>query len=287
MRSIIEGGLARGNRKRTAETACQPRLRYTKGFAHVPGDAERIAALNLIPILVSQSAFVATTRSMDPKSFFLALVVVGMIVAVSVALDKIRSGKIEALARSLGLTYRLKPTEADEALPIGCHLANLGHRKVVSNILEATTTPELAFTIFDYSYTIGSGRSSTTYSQTISRMQSSLLQLPSFILFPETFFSKLGDRWATQKDINFADTPVFSETFILRGEDEAAIRALFTLTLRKALEKFTYLSIEGMGDHVFLFRNNRRLKPEQFSPTIEENKRILALFFEAQQSQAG
>ena len=236
------------------------------------------------PVLLSQSAFVALTHTSSPGFALIAILIVIAIVIVSVVFDKIRSGKIEALARSLALTYRRKATEADAALPVGCHLADLGHDKVVSNILEATTTPELAFTIFDYAYTIGYGRGSTNYSQTISRMQSSLLQLPGFILFPETFFSKLGDKWAKQKDINFSDTPVFSESFILRGEDEAAIRALFTITLRKELEKFPYLSIEGMGDHVFLFRNNRRLKPEQFSPTIEENKRVLALFFAAQQA---
>ena len=237
------------------------------------------------PVVLSQLALVASTRSSNPGVFFLILLGGGAIVVISVVLDKIRSGKIEALARSLALTYRRKATEGDAALPIGCHLADLGHGKVVSNVLEAATTPELAFTIFDYAYTTGYGKSSTTYNQTISRMQSSLLQLPGFILFPETFFSKLGDKWATQKDINFPDTPLFSESFILRGEDEAAIRALFTVTLRKELEKFPYLSIEGMGDHVFLFRNNRRLKPEQFSSTIEENKRVLALFFAAQQAE--
>ena len=236
--------------------------------------------------LLAGAAFVARTRSSASPGLYVGIfAVVGLVWIIGMVLEKMRSDKIEAFARSLGLTYRRKATGADLELPIGCQIANLGHDKVVSNILEATATPELAFTMFDYSYTTGYGRSRSTYFQTISRMQSSLLELPPFLLFPENFFSRIGDKWATQKDINFADSPVFSRTFILRGPDEAAVRAIFNAKLRQELEAFPHLTIEGSGDHLFLYRANRRLKPEQFSATIEEDKRILALFFEAQRAQ--
>jgi hypothetical protein len=205
------------------------------------------------------------------------------LIGLALYLDRRRSKKMEAAAAALGLTFRRKPTDADNRLPAGCYLGDLGHDRGVSNVLEAAQTAELAFTLFDYQYTIGYGRSSQACCQTISRMQSSLLKLPSFLLFPETIFSKLGKLFGGA-DINFTDSPEFSKNYILRGEDEAAIRALFSSTLRQTLAPMRHLSIEGGADLLFIFRANRRIKPAELSASIEEDKRILALFVEAQRS---
>jgi len=247
-----------------------------------------MVALNFAAMFLAQTAFAARTRSSTsgPETLLIFVAVAGVmavLVLIGFYLDKVRSEKIDAFAHSIGCTYRRKPTQADTSLPDGCHIANLGHGKIVSNVLEATQTPELAFTLFDYEYTVGYGRSSTTYRQTVSRMQSSLLHLPAFLLFPETMFTRLGDEIKGRKDIDFSDSPAFSDAFALRGDDESAVRALFSMKLRQALEATPKLTIEGNGDHLFIFRAAHRLKPEEFSAAIEQDKKILALFFEAQQ----
>jgi len=250
-----------------------------------------LVALNLAAMFFAPAAFAATTRSSEDGStkvlIFVAILGAAVVLGiVGVYLDKVRSDKIETFARSIGCTYRRKATEADAGLPSGCQMGTLGHGKIVSNVLEAAQTPELAFTLFDYQYTIGYGRSSQTHQQTVSRMQSSLLHLPMFLLFPETMLSKFGDTIMGRKDIDFSDSPVFSEAFILRGDDEIAVRALFSSKLRQALEATPKLTIEGNADRLFIFRADHRIKPEEFSATIEEDKRIAALFFEAQRSTA-
>ena len=237
----------------------------------------------------AQSAFAADrlASKTTPKEALVIVVVAVSVAAVLVGiglyLDKVRADKIAKVAASLGLTYRRKPTPDDLRLPSGCHLMEIGRGHTVGIVLEAAKTPELAFTLFDFNYTTGSGRSSTTYRQTVSRMESSLLRLPSFILFPETIFSVLGESILGRKDIDFSDSPVFSNAFVLRGDDDAAIRAVFSPQLRKALEATPKLTIEGTGDHLFIFRAGVRLKAEEFAATIEQDKKILALFFEAQQ----
>src|SRR6266513_442546 len=249
------------------------------------------AALSLILLVCAQSVFAASRLAARTKSsgntwiiFVGVLGIFGVIVGIGFYLDKVRSDKIAAFAGSLGLTYRSKPTPSDLSLPSGCHLMGIGHGHTIRNILEAVQTPELGFTLFDLQYTVGSGRNSSTYQQTVSRMQSSLLCLPSFILFPETIFSKLGETIMGRKDIDFSDSPVFSEAFVLRGDDDTAIRALFAAKLRHLLEATPDLTVEGNADHLFIFRAGHRLKPEEFSATIEEDKKILALFFEAQEA---
>jgi hypothetical protein len=139
-------------------------------------------------------------------------------------------------------------------------------------------------TLFDHVYTVGYGKSSQQFNQTVTRMQSPLLNLPSFVLFPETFFSKLGKLFGGT-DINFPESPAFSKKYILRGPDEPVIRALFTPALVQFLEgQQRPLSIDAAGNTVFVHRTSRRAKPEEIESYVAEGKQILAKFFEAQNS---
>jgi hypothetical protein len=212
----------------------------------------------------------------------IALAIGGILSLISNYFEQVRTEKIEKLARSLGLTFRHTPTAADSELPVGCYLAETGRNPAVSNVLEVARTDELNLILFEYEYTVGYGKSQHTTHQTIARMRAPLLKLPPFLLFPETIFSKIGVMFG-QTDVNFSDSPEFSDRFILRGHDEAALRAIFSPALRQALTPLDHLTIEGADDVLFIFRTDRRIKPEDLVARIEEEKKILALFFEAQQ----
>ncbi|PZR76287.1 MAG: hypothetical protein DLM73_02970 [Chthoniobacterales bacterium] len=203
--------------------------------------------------------------------------------------DRMRAKKLEAMAQSLGFAFRLNPTKADTALADGCSLANIGHGHFVSNVLEALhTADELDLTRFYYRYSDGdglsAGRYTYTYYLTISRMQSPLLKFPSFVLFPQTFYTKMGTMLGRTENIIFPDTPRFSKKYILGGGDEAAIRAIFTPAVRQFLEPL-HLRIETPPGLFFVMRRGRpQLRPNEMKAWIEEDKPILALFFEAQRS---
>ena len=199
-------------------------------------------------------------------------------------LDRKRAEKIQAIATRLGYTFRRKPTDADKALIVGCHIANSGHSHITSNVIEAGHSEELRMTLFDHVYTVGYGKSSQQYNQTVTRMQAPLLNLPAFVLFPETFFSKIGKLFGGT-DINFPEAPQFSKKYILRGPDEASIRSLFTPVLIQFLEQQQRpLSIDAAGDTLFVHRTSKRAKPEEVESFVTEGKQILAKFFEAQSS---
>jgi hypothetical protein len=215
----------------------------------------------------------------------LVLVIGGILSLISSYFERERTKKIEELARSLGCAFRHAPTAADSDLPIGCYLAETGRNPAVSNVLEVSRTDELDFVLFEYEYTVGYGKSQHTTHQTIARMRAPLLKLPPFLLFPETIFSKIAVVFG-QTDVNFEDSPDFSDRYILRGHNEAALRAIFSPALRQALTPLDHLTIEGADDVLFIFRTDRRIKPDDLVSRIEEEKKILALFFEAQQQSA-
>lgn len=251
----------------------------------------RLSALVAVLFVLSANVALAASRRSSsndaPEWGFLIFILFLVMCAASVGgvlyLERRRSKKMAEVARSLGLTFRRKASDADNALPAGCHAGQIGRGRIVSNVLEAPRSEELNLTLFDYQYTLGHGKSSNTVYQTITRMESALFHLPAFVLFPESFLAKMGKMFGSA-DINFPDSPGFSGNYILRGADEAAIRALFAPALRQALESQDRLTIEGSGNLLFIFRKGQRAKPEQIAARLEQDKRIAALFFEGQRA---
>ena len=244
-----------------------------------------VSAVLVMAPQIASAARRSRSSSSDTPEWWVILILIllmgGAIIGGVIYLERRRSKKMEEVARSLGLTFRRKASDADNALPAGCHVAQIGHGRIVSNVLEAARSQELNLTLFDYQYTTGHGKSARTVYQTITRMESGLFRLPAFVLFPESFLAKMGKMFGGA-DINFPDSPDFSSKYILRGEDEAAIRALFTPALRQTLANQDRLTIEGAGPLLFIFQKGRSAKPEQIAARLEQDKRIAALFFEGQ-----
>jgi hypothetical protein len=238
---------------------------------------------SLAASVFAETLFLAKSSDSFWPWMIIALVVGGILSLISSVFERERTKKIEELARSRGFTFRHASTAADNDLPIGCYLAETGRNPAVSNVLEVARTDELNFVLFEYEFTVGYGKSQHTPHQTVGRMRAPLLKLPSFLLFPETLFSKIGVMFG-RTDVNFPDSPDFSDQYILRGQDEPALRAIFSPALRNALTPLDHLTIEGADDVLFIFRMGRRVKPDDLLARIEEDKKILALFFEAQQA---
>jgi hypothetical protein len=211
----------------------------------------------------------------------IALVLGGAFAAVKAYIERVRSKRAQNVATSLGLTFRREGNVADQSLTVGSRLAQETLRSTVSNVVETPPTAELSLTVFDYAHERRHTKSNHQVKQTVTRMQSGLLHLPKFILFPEGFFERMETALG-QADIDFPDTPEFSQRYVLRGDDEPAIRSLFNPILRRALEGQHGITIEGGGELLFIFRAGHRQEPEQVPVKIQQDKAIAALFFEAQ-----
>jgi hypothetical protein len=80
--------------------------------------------------------------------------------------------------------------------------------------------------VFDYIYVTGSGKSQQTHYQTVVYLEPVNLALPMFSLRPETLFHRMLSAFGYQ-DIDFGQRPEFSKQYILRGQNELAIRQTF------------------------------------------------------------
>ena len=99
------------------------------------------------------------------------VVLTAAIIALVFYLDRQRSKKIAAAATVLGLTFRRKGRRCGQrsAGRLSSPKKSRADSRVVSNVLQAVQTTPSAFTLFDYQYTIGYSKTSSTSQQTITQ----------------------------------------------------------------------------------------------------------------------
>ena len=89
------------------------------------------------------------------------------------------------------------------------------------------------------------------------------------MLQPEGLFQKLGALVGFM-DIDFADHWEFSKRLQLRGDHEAAIRALFTDDLLGFFEAYGKVSVEADGQWIVVYRSGKRRSAEEISQFLEQ-----------------
>lgn len=137
----------------------------------------------------------------------------------------------------------------------------------------------LDISVFDYRYTTGSGKNSSTHTNTIAMTNANL---PYFILSREGFFEKIADKF-TNRDIDFHDYPEFSDKYVLKGEDEQAVREVFTPETLNFFENFERdygkrCYVESNGRELMFCIPYKRVKPENMDMFMEKTKQCFNLF---------
>lgn len=182
--------------------------------------------------------------------------------------DKKRTEAIEALAESLGLEFVGEvPTESLGEVA-SFPLFQSGHSRRVRNLLQGET--EIArIQIFDYQYTVGSGKNKSTCLQTVVTMVSDQIQAPEFHVSPEGFFTRFT-HWFGAHDIDFDTHQDFSDSYQLRGPNEQAIRDFFDQTLMDYFCEQKGLSLSVKPGELVYYRSRSSLRPEDWKDLMGE-----------------
>ena len=121
--------------------------------------------------------------------------------------------------------------------------------------------------VFDYFYITGSGRSAARHYQTVVYLEPANLALPYFSLRPEGLMSKVLSAFGYQ-DIDFGQRPEFSRQYILRGQDEPAIRQTFNDAVLSFYESYPGTCTDVGGNQLFLFRVGYEFQPQEIQSYI-------------------
>jgi hypothetical protein len=211
-----------------------------------------------------------------------AAVVVGFLV--SSWRRRKRTEAIQQLADELGLTVAAQggdelrvvlAAEGDDPRisELGwCELFSRGRGKKIVNLMHGSSEGRQV-AVFDYEFVTGHGKSKRTNRQTVACLRFDGEQLPGFSLRPEGAWDKIT-AWFGGVDIDFETHPDFSSKYVVRGESERAVRALFSHAVLEHYEQHPGVSTEGLG-HTFVFYRTAKLIPPA------EIKQFLASAFEA------
>ena len=192
--------------------------------------------------------------------------------------DKKRNAAFRALATTMGFTYEEDEYTGDALVSIvgGAPLFNRGHARRAQRLLRGRLA-DRDTEIFDYNYITGSGKSAHLHSQSVVMFPDGAKGLPDFDLSPESVFHALAEIFGAQ-DIDFPEYAEFSKRYLLRGQDEAAIRKAFT---SDALAWFSGAPGWRMQTHqsaLLIFREEKLVEPAEVPAFAAEALRILGLF---------
>jgi hypothetical protein len=206
----------------------------------------------------------------------IAVAIVGGTAAIIIAairMEKRRVEELRTVAGAMGFTFH-EPAAGDSLsqwvgeLP----LFDRGHsRKAL-----ATLTGEIAgapVVLTDYRYVTGSGKNQQAHTQTVAVFTELGRGLPDFELCPEHIFHKIGQAFGYQ-DIDFDGHEEFSKHYLLRGQDETAVRAVFGPETLSLLGGDPGWSVQACGGRLAVFRASKRVKPPVLPAFLADALRI-------------
>jgi hypothetical protein len=192
---------------------------------------------------------------------FIVLILGGVIVAVIIQhkREKERTLQLQSMASLLGLEFA--PTAPLSWIPNleAFALFSQGHSKTITNVLYGQIDG-VKGALFDYQYTVGHGKHRSIHNQSVVYFEPpGDLSLPVFSLRPEGTFHKTMSAFGYQ-DIDFGNRPEFSKLYLLRGQDEPAVRNTFSEAALGFYEMNHGSCTDGGGNQIFVFRQGRRVE---------------------------
>lgn len=202
-----------------------------------------------------------------------AVTLLGAVWYVAVQAEKKRAEAMLVACQAMGFAFEregdVQALRAFGDLPV----FNRGHSRAARNVMSGRTADHQV-KLLDYRYTEGGGKNSHTHHQTVALFPEGATGLPDFSLSPENVFHKLGQAFGYQ-DIDFETSPDFSARYLLRGEDEAAIRKAFTADTLAFFSQEQGWHVEVRNRHAGVYRANKRCKPEEAPAFLADALRVL------------
>lgn len=214
-----------------------------------------------------------------------AVVVVGGTIAAVLYRERRRRAALEEYCLIRGYRFERERPGAEAQLAGTFDIFTHGHGRRWGATIDGQVGGR-PFTAFEYAYVTGGGKNSNRHRFTVMLWESPDAILPRFSLVPEGFFRRLAQRFGTQ-DFDFEEDAEFSRAYQLQGDDERAVRALFTPARRAFLmaespdgRRATRHHLAGDGTRLLWWRNGRLPSPDALDLLIADGDRLRRLFIE-------
>ncbi len=212
---------------------------------------------------------------MPPALIFVLALVLFMAVALVFIWrnERARTEALKQVAEAAGWLFQPDGDLAALRALGGVQLFDRGHSRRVTNLMTGRAGDD-HLAVFDYQYTTGSGKNKNTTSQTVVLLPSAKPALPDLQMAPENPLSRLAEAFGFQ-DIDIDSSPEFSRRYLVRGADEAAIRAALYPRATSYFADHQGWTIEVRSGSVAVYRASRRAKAEDLRAFVEEVRAVV------------
>ena len=220
------------------------------------------------------SAAAAATPLLPILLFGGTLAAIGVGVYLAYLSERKRTAALADVALRLGFSFEAKISNEEAATLGSFHLFKVGRSRKGKNLMRGKSDGADAI-VLDYQYTVGGGKSSHTYSQTVVIYPGSAgaAALPDFTLGPEHWWDKVGEIFG-HRDINFESSEEFSKHYLLKGPDEAALRTLFGAEPLGYFAQHQGWSVEAAGGSLVVYHTGQRAKPLEMQPFLADTAAV-------------
>lgn len=205
------------------------------------------------------------------------LALVGAVVLAARAVERKRREAYEAHCLIRGFQFEPRRPEGERRFREFFEPFNQGRRREWGYTIGGRLRG-FPFTAFEYTWVTGGGKNSSTHRIGGIVWEREDAPLPTFVLSPEGWFTRLGQIFGMQ-DIDFDEAPDFSRAYRLKGPDEAAVRALFTPEIRHFFAATPDQHVAGGGRFLFWWRGGRLPTAEQLDEWLEQGDQVRRRFF--------
>jgi len=218
---------------------------------------------------------------------FLFFMILGLMIFVIVraAQEQQRMDQLRAVAGRMGFSFSAQAEPGLWGQVEGFRLFSQGRSRRIHNVMRRKIH-DIDVTIFDYRYTTQRGKHSHMQYRSVVLFDTGRLDLPRFTLLPRHFFHRIASALGWQ-DIVFEAHPVFGESYLLQGQDEARIRRVFDEEALLYYTRHTDLQTEGDGQRLVFYRSGRRVDPQGMEAFLQQGLDILDVFMEKDGSLVG
>jgi hypothetical protein len=217
---------------------------------------------------------------MDPALIFpLGIAAFIILIFTGYAYGKRRIEAFHRFARRKGMSFTKKADPAAVNQFNDLELIPDNTINTVSNIIQGDVDG-ISVMICDVRITKLTGNTSMPTHQnghTVAILQGDQINLPFFTMHPANFIYKML-RTLGKQSIVFPSHPEFADTYVLKGDDENALRKSFHDQAVSYFMHHKELSIEGRGNRLLYFRFGEFIKPGELHSFLSDSISVFRLF---------
>jgi hypothetical protein len=214
-----------------------------------------------------------------------AVAVAGGVIAAVLVRERRRLAALEEYCLVRGYRFERERRGAESSLAATFPVFKQGRRRRWGATINGQVGGR-TFTAFEYTYVTGGGNSNHHHRLTVLLWDAPEAALPRFSLLPEGFFRRMAHRFGVQ-DFDFDEDAEFSQAYQLQGDDERAVRALFTAARRAYLTaespdggRAPRHHLTGAGTQLLWWRDGRLPGPDDLDQLLADGDRLRRLFLE-------